>query len=798
MKSDPTIVNSISGCQLRRILAEPDFFKFIFDALPLQIVVKSTREDSFGQFLLWNRVAADWLGLGEARGKTDHDFLPRAQADFFLARDREIVALRQPLDIPEELISPRTRDQRSLHTIKTPIFDENGAPLALLAVSEDITARLHSEAAAAQAAEMRRQITSCVPGAIYQLRVGLDGRRTFTFVSERMAEIFGISTSELLADADAAYRCVHQADVAQLQAASDRARDSSSALQCTFRIHRRDGALQWLEINAHPQPQPDGTVWFGFITDITARRQAEEALRESEERWNLALAGTEAGVWDWNVRSGDLFYSERWQRMFGYLPDSLPKTTRQLLELVHREDRATVRARTLALLRRRSDLFRCEYRMRRSDGAYLWILAHAKAHFDSHGRASRMIGTLIDITERKRVEDQLLEAKTAAENASRAKGEFLAMMSHEIRTPLNGALGFAELLAATPLDARQTEFLQTIRESGSNLLHVLNDILDYSKIEFGKLSFDSQPASLRELVASATETFRAKAAAKQLNLICKVAPDAPAIVIVDALRLRQVLTNLISNAVKFTPAGTVQVRVDPIPDAAPPAGRASLRFSVIDSGIGIVQQDLPRLFEPFEQLDLSMARRFGGTGLGLAIVHRLVEMMGGKISATSQPDQGTIFTVDLTIPIQSQLDSAATSPGPPPAHEGHPLSILLVDDHAVNRRLARLMLQRLGHLPCEAASGEEAVELASRTNYDVIFMDIQMPGMDGYEAARRIRKFSPLTRIVALTAHALPSDRKRSAESGMQAHLTKPVHSDDLRAVLAECTTSASQSSGTD
>jgi signal transduction histidine kinase/ActR/RegA family two-component response regulator len=455
-----------------------------------------------------------------------------------------------------------------------------------------------------------------------------------------------------------------------------------------------------------------------------------------------------------------------------------------------------VRDNTADLLQGRSDLFRCEYRMRRRDGVELWILAHAKAHFDAQGAPTRMIGTLIDITERKRVEAQLVEAKIAAENASRAKGDFLAMMSHEIRTPLNGVLGFAELLAATPLELHQIEYLQTIRESGSNLLHVLNDILDYSKIESGKLAIDYQPVDLRHLVESAVATFDAKAQAKQLGLVGTVASDVPETVLIDGLRLRQVLTNLISNAVKFTERGEVRVAVE---RRGPPtaSGRVPLRFSVADNGIGIEKDDLARLFEPFEQLDVSMARRFGGTGLGLSIVHRLLALMGGKIHASSAPGVGTTFVVDI--------DLAATAPAAvsdrieAPSDTGaKPLALLLVDDHPVNRRLARLMLQRIGYEPDEAADGLGAVELSSRRDYDVILMDIQMPGMDGYEAAYRIRRISPRTQIIALTAHAMPSDRRRSEEAGMHAHLTKPVRLDELRQVLASCAAGASQSGSGD
>jgi PAS domain S-box-containing protein len=661
----PPSVTPQSESQLWRILSEPDFFHLIFDALPLQVAVKSTRPETFGRFLLWNRVAEEWMGLAgqEVIGRTDYDFFPKEQADFFLAKDREVVASRQVVDIACEPILSRTRGERLFHTVKTPIFDDEGRPLALLAASEDITERVRAE-------ELR-------------------------------------------------------------QAAMTR-------------------------------------------------------LLETEERWQLALASTEAGVWDWDVRGGGMFYSERWRALFAYGEGETPRSLRELLTLIHPDDRARVRREAQRLLLRKSELFRCEYRMRRGDGTHLWILAHAKAHFDDSGRAVRMIGTLIDISERKKVEAQFVEAKEAAESANRAKSDFLAMMSHEIRTPLNGVLGFADLLVETSLDERQREFVEIIRKSGANLLHVLNDILDYAKIESGKLAVDAQPTALRELIEAAVETFRARASAKEIELVCEIAPELPEHVLVDAVRLRQVVTNLVSNAVKFTMHGCVTLRAEM--GARIAAGRAPMRITVKDTGIGIPAEAVERLFEPFEQLDASMARRFGGTGLGLAIVQKLVRMMDGAIRVSSAVGEGTTFTIDLRLPVVAaeRIPTKSVAPAQTGA-AARPASILIVEDNSVNRRLVRLMLERVGYRPDEAPDGPCAVECAERRAYDLVLMDIQMPGMDGYEAARKIRAIQPRAKIVALTAHALPADRARSAAEGMHAHLAKPVRLETLRELLENC-----------
>lgn len=916
------------GQQLRRIVEDPGFFRLIFDAIPLQIAVKSTRPESFGRFLLWNRQAEEWTGIRaeEVIGRTDYDFFPREQADFFLAKDREVAASGQTLVVEEERILSRIHGECWLRTVKTPILDESGEPLALLAASEniterkrtatelqetierlneernlygalldnlplstfaksvrpetmgqfilwnrtmetlrglaaeevlgrtavdvygpkfaqiveqqdqqilktgevleiplesiraadgesrlvhmikapvfddrgtavaivgvleDITDRIRMEAERSQAVEMIRQLNSRVPGAIFQLKVSPDGERRFTYISERVEEIYGVPAEEFLRDPGLAENFVLPRDRERLSESGQFfAGSEGGSFEAEFRIRRRDGEIRWLQTNATGEPRDDGTYWHGFTMDVTDRKEAQEAMRESEERWQLALGGTEAGVWDWNIRTMEFFFSDRWREMFGYGRDELPETTRDLLELIHPEDRAAVRQATLDHLRRRSEIFRCEYRMRRKDGSHIWIIAHAKAHFDERGRAKRMIGTLIDISDRKRVEEQLVHARDAAERANRAKSDFLAMMSHEIRTPLNGVIGFAELLADTDLDERQREYAQTVCESGANLLHVLDDILDYSKIESGKLDMESSPVNMRELATSAVETFRARAEAKGLYLSVRVDPDVPELLLADPVRLRQVLANLVSNAVKFTSEGSVAVvlagRVAPAEQDLFP-----LCISVSDTGPGIAEEDVPLLFSPFQQLDVSMARRFGGTGLGLAIVRRLLDLMNGTIRVSSTRGKGVTFDIELSLPVVNRVRDARSAGAGDHRRlaETKPLEILLVEDNGVNRRLARLMLERMGYAPDEAVDGPDAIRCATAKTYDLILMDIQMPGMDGYEAAREIlaQTGRRLPLIAALTAHAMQTDRERSAAHGMFRHVTKPLRMDDLRVVI--------------
>jgi signal transduction histidine kinase/ligand-binding sensor domain-containing protein/CheY-like chemotaxis protein len=394
-----------------------------------------------------------------------------------------------------------------------------------------------------------------------------------------------------------------------------------------------------------------------------------------------------------------------------------------------------------------------------------------------------------EIAERTRVQHALVEAREVALEASRLKSEFLANMSHEIRTPMNGIIGMTELALDHPLEPRVQEYLKLVGSSAHALLHVINDILDFAKIEAGRLDLVAADFDLRSLVHDLTALLGPQATNKGLALRCDVAPDIPARLVGDALRLRQVLTNLVGNALKFTDAGEIRIDVTRVDswDAARPT---ALRFVVVDTGIGIAEADRARIFDAFTQADGSTTRRFGGTGLGLAISSQLVHLMGGRLDVQSAVGRGSSFSFVVSFGIAEAPRVAPTLPSF--ARATRSLAVLVAEDGAVNQLLVRLLLEKAGHVVTIVETGVAAVHAVAHTQFDAVFMDVQMPEMNGLDATSRIRASETDGRrrvpIIALTAHAMQGDRERCLAAGMDGYVSKPIRPDALFASLAEFT----------
>ncbi len=508
---------------------------------------------------------------------------------------------------------------------------------------------------------------------------------------------------------------------------------------------------------------------FGVIQDITDQRSREEEVRMNQERLLHALDGAKDGVWDWNPTASAVHFSPRWKGMLGYKDVDISADVSEWTSRIHPDDADRVEEGLVRCVSGTQESFRSEYRMKHSDGQWRWILARGKVvDRSTDGAATRVVGTHTDITEQVELREELVRAREGAESAAKAKSEFLATMSHEVRTPLNGILGMAQILLDSDLDTDQKHLTRTIFNSGSSLLHVLDDVLDLSKLEAGKVNLVSVPfdpvSCAREVVdLMQFEARRSEDVAVKLE----VGQGVPAGIKGDPDRLRQVLLNLSCNAVKFTSEGSVVIAIH----CTRGPGGTHMRFAVRDTGIGIDTAQSEQLFDAFRQADSSSTRRFGGTGLGLAICKSLVQLMGGTIGCTGKRGVGATFWIDVPVDecdpdtvhsvdqvpsalprgersgtVSTLMDPGNEAESPDPALSGasakegagqdpvSALRVLVAEDTPVNQLVAKRML---GRLECEvviAENGEQALTLAKEESFDLILMDIQMPVMNGRDA----------------------------------------------------------------
>ena len=644
------------------------------------------------------------------------------------------------------------------------------------------------------------RIAAQVPGMVYQYIRRPDGSSCFAYASEGIHQIYGMSPDSVREDASAVFALGHPDDVLRVMQSIEASAERLTRWDCEYRVCIPGKPLRWLQGCAMPERLPDGgTVWHGFISDITERKQAEQLLRERSTVLLQAQRLAKLGSWRWSSAERGSVWSEETCRLFGVDPAQNRVADEDFMRFVHPDDAERVlRTHLAALAGERA--YDVQYRALRADGSTLMLHGRAELVRDPHtDQALTMVGTLLDVTERVAAEQELqrhrdhLErlveerthelttARDQAEQASRAKGEFLSSMSHELRTPMNAILGFSQLLQLDrTLDARSAGYVQEILRAGHHLLALINEVLDLARIESGRLSLSPEALPLADLMHEAQALVLPLAQQREVSL--SVAPLQALVVRADRLRLKQVLLNLLSNAVKYNrPGGTVQVE-------ALLQDMFTVRIGVRDTGIGITAQNLPQLFQPFSRVGGTTAE---GTGIGLSISQRLVAMMGGRIGVNSTPGVGSEFWVELPSdrladPPPPRLTAPETAGAPPP-RPGHHARVLYVEDNPANLKLVEQIMQRHANVELlMAPSGGLGLDLARSHLPDLLLLDIHLPDIDGFQVLARLRA-DALTRhipVVAVTAQAMPDDVKRVMAAGFDGYLAKPLDLASFDALL--------------
>lgn len=668
-----------------------------------------------------------------------------------------------------------------------PFLDDAGKPYQHISISIDITKRKIAEQQMRESEGRFRAISETSPLGIFLT----DEDGACIYINNRFKQICGWTAEELLGWKWT--QTVHPENLEKLARDWEK-KGKNREYHFEYRLLKKDGTVIWANANSAPVLINGRTTGYvGMIEDITERKLMEQALRESEARYRIVAETASDAIITIDGENRILFVNSAAERIFGYQKEEIENQPLSMLLPDQARGGSAFEATPLVETGTKNTPWRgAEVSARHRDGREI-VIEISFGEFIEDGRHI-FTGIARDITERKRIAAELQQAKEDAEAATRAKSQFLANMSHEIRTPMNSIIGLSGLLLESNLTRDQQDLMETVSSSAESLLTIINDILDFSKIEAGKLELEILEFELGKTVKEIFNLFAQQSLRGNNRLDYRLAPELPEILEGDAGRLRQVLTNLISNAVKFTKNGRVWINSEIHRETEK---TMVIYFEVVDTGVGISPEQQAHLFQPFTQADGSIKRRFGGTGLGLAICKQLVEMMNGEIGVRSAVGRGSTFwfTAEFgkikTAPVQARFfHGEGANRLPAAANAEKNLRVLVADDNPVNRKVALLMLEKLGYRADFACSGLEVLRMLEEKTYDLILMDVQMPEMDGLEATRRIcAKYKPerRPRIAAMTANAMSGDRDQCLAAGMDDYFSKPIRKQDLQTVLSRC-----------
>jgi len=660
-----------------------------------------------------------------------------------------------------------------------PIKDASGTVSGAVLVFRDVTREYRQREELRESEERFQQLAAQSRTATWEI----NSEGLYTFISPIAKEILGYDPEEI----------VGKVRFYDLHPDGEREEIKEMAFGIFSRKERfldlvrpaksKSGEIRWISTNGIPLLNPDGTLrgYRGSYTDVTERKQMNEALSKANERFALAVKGSNDGIWDWDIKTDELYLSPRWKEILGYEDHELENRYSTFTDLVYEEDLGKLNDHLQRYFKGELNEYALQLRMKHKDGSQRWILTRGAAIRDENNRPYRMTGSHTDITLQKMSEEALKVAKTEAEAATRAKSVFLANMSHEIRTPLNGVIGFTDLLRNTNLTQDQRSYVENANISAHSLLSIISDILDFSKIEAGRMTLEYIMTDMFQLFEQSVDIVKFNAVKKKLEILLNLDVNMPRFGMVDPVRLNQVLVNLLGNAVKFTAQGEVELKVRHKPLEK---NRGVFSISVRDTGIGISKEQQKKLFKAFSQADTSTTRKYGGTGLGLTISDMLVEQMGSKIQVESVEGQGSTFFFDLCV-------DTANGEAHTPEAISHIERALIIDDNANNRLILEHMLENWDIESESCADGLSALDILNKSKpFDIIICDYNMPQIDGLETIRRIQEKMELTpeklpMILLYSSSDDPDIHEKSHDLGVRFCINKPVKREQLLACFA-------------
>lgn len=778
--------------------------------LQLQAVLDSATETLIistnlrGEIIFFNKGAEKILGY-------EADEIIRKQTPLFFHDTKEVVAYRHELEaefgkIPTALDTLTFRAKQGVPETRTWTYKARGGRNVLIRANitcvynaqakltgflwsgSDITDDHKTNIALEAQQKLISAITETMPDILYVFDIQT---KSAIYINKEVKNILGYEPQDILEMGSAMTETLIYSQDLYLMLKHYRLLGKNRQINTrgfNVRAVHKNGEVIWLHLrSAVFSKDTNGNVTqiICIAQDISEMQWAAERLAEREQQYRLALSAANDGIWDYNLKTRELYFSPRWKEMLGYTESEFPNTYEACYNALLPEDAALATQALNDFLKGNTPDFKIISRFRHKDGSILYILARAIAIRDESGRTIRAIGANTDITEVKRTEEALIKAKEEALQLAKAKQMFLSTMSHEMRTPMNAVIGITHLLQQENPQPNQIENLKTLRFAAENLLVIINDILDFSKIEAGKITFDSSPFNIHELIVGIKKSFDYQANAKGIELSYLIDPLIPPVLLGDSVRLGQVITNLVGNAIKFTEEGSVTLLLT---CQNKTEENISIEFAVSDTGIGIATEQLEHIFDSFTQASSDTTRRFGGTGLGLAITRRLLQLQHSDIIVTSELGTGSVFSFKLSFKVYHQDESDTNKPRTETEIPLDGLQILLVEDNEVNRMIAIKFLSRWGIQTDSAENGIIGVEKAQQKKYDIILMDLQMPEMDGITATQHIRQNvacpNQQTPIIALSAASIDEIAEQVQSSAMNDYISKPFNPKDLRSKI--------------